>query len=65
MLHFVPQNKMKENVIFVWTSKTFAPKREYLLIADGLVIKKKNGKYYLDKEKLAQAKAQLSSKNTK
>jgi hypothetical protein len=35
------------------------------LIADGLVIKTNNGKYYLDKEKLAQAKAQLSSKNTK
>jgi len=27
MLYFVPQNKMKENVIFVWTSKTFAQKR--------------------------------------
>jgi hypothetical protein len=24
-----------------------------------------NGEYYLDKEKLAQAKAQISSKNTK
>jgi hypothetical protein len=33
-----------------------------LLIADGLVIKMNNGKYYLDKEKLAQAKAQLDSK---
>ncbi len=33
-----------------------------LLISDGLVIKTNNGKYYLDKEKLAQAKAQLDSK---
>jgi hypothetical protein len=41
------------------------PKALNLLIADGLVIKTNNGKYYLDKEKLAQAKAQLSSKNTK
>ena len=30
-----------------------------------LAIKTNNGKYYLDKEKLAQAKAQLDSKNTK
>ena len=40
------------------------PKALNLLIADGLVIKTNNGKYYLDKEKLAQAKAQLGSKNT-
>jgi len=30
-----------------------------------LAIKTNNGKYYVDKEKLAQAKAQLDSKNTK
>ena len=41
------------------------PKALNLLIADGLVIKTNNGKYYLDKEKLAQAKAQLGSKNKK
>ena len=41
------------------------PKALNLLITDGLVIKTNNGKYYLDKEKLAQAKAQLNSKNTK
>ena len=41
------------------------PKALKLLIADGLVIKTNNGKYYLDKEKLAQAKAQLSSKKIK
>jgi hypothetical protein len=41
------------------------PKALNLLIADGLVIKTNNGKYYLDKEKLAQAKDQLGSKNTK
>jgi hypothetical protein len=41
------------------------PKALNLLIADGLVIKTNNGKYYLDKEKLAQAKAQLDSKKIK
>jgi hypothetical protein len=45
--------------------KNIRPKALKLLIADGLVIKTNNGKYYLDKEKLAQAKAQLCSKNTK
>jgi len=33
-----------------------------LFIAYSLVIKTNNGKYYLDKEKLAQAKAQSGSK---
>jgi hypothetical protein len=42
--------------------KNIRPKALNLLIADGLVMKTNNGKYYLDKEKLAQAKAQLSSK---
>jgi hypothetical protein len=41
------------------------PKALNLLIADGLVIKTNNGKYYLDREKVAQAKAQLDSKITK
>ena len=45
--------------------KNIRPKALNLLITDGLVIKTNNGKYYLDKEKLAQAKAQLDSKNTK
>lgn len=45
-------------------TKNIRPKALNLLIADGLVIKTNNGKYYLDKEKLAQAKAQLGSKNT-
>jgi hypothetical protein len=45
--------------------KNIRPKALNLLIADGLVIKTNNGKYYLDKEKLAQAKAPLGSKNTK
>ncbi len=43
-------------------TKNIRPRALNLLIADGLVIKTNNGKYYLDKEKLAQAKAQLSSK---
>jgi hypothetical protein len=42
--------------------KNIRPKALNMLIADGLVIKTNNGKYYLDKEKLAQAKAQLGSK---
>jgi hypothetical protein len=41
--------------------KNIRPRALNLLIADGLVIKTNNGKYYLDKEKLAQAKAQLES----
>ena len=45
--------------------KNIRPKALNLLITDGLVIKTNNGKYYLDKEKLAQAKAQLDSKNEK
>lgn len=37
---------------------------EALLIADGLVIHKTNsGKYYLNKENLARAKAQLETEN--
>ena len=46
-------------------TKNIRPKALNLLIADGLVIKTNNGKYYLDKEKLAQAKAQLGSKKSK
>ena len=45
--------------------KNIRPKALKLLIDDGLVIKTNNGKYYLDKEKLAQAKSQLGSKNIK
>ena len=48
--------------IFRAGTKNIRPKALNLLIADGLVIKTNNGKYYLDKEKLAQAKAQLDSK---
>lgn len=50
----------RKNIFRVGT-KNIRPKALNLLIADGLVIKTNNGKYYLDKEKLAQAKAQLSS----
>jgi hypothetical protein len=46
-------------------TKNIRPKALNLLIADGLVIKTNNGKYYLDKEKLTQAKAQLGSNNKK
>jgi len=37
------------------------PKALNLLIANKIVIKTGNGKYYLDKEKLAQVKAQLKT----
>jgi hypothetical protein len=46
-------------------TKNIRPKALKLLIDDGLVIKTNNGKYYLDKEKLALAKAQLDYKNKK
>lgn len=46
-------------------TKNIRPKALNLLIADGLVIKTNNGKYYLDKDKLTKAKAQLGSKNLK
>ena len=48
----------RKNIFRVGT-KNIRPKALNLLIADGLVIKTNNGKYYLDKEKLAQAKAQF------
>ena len=44
-------------------TKNIRPKALNLLIADGLVIKTNSGKYYLDKEKLAQARAQLNPKD--
>lgn len=50
----------RKNVFRVGT-KNIRPKALNLLIADGIVIKAGNGKYYLDKEKLAQAKAQFES----
>ncbi|KQC08192.1 MAG: hypothetical protein APR62_00285 [Smithella sp. SDB] len=54
----------RKNIFRVGT-KNIRPKALNLLIADGLVIKTNNGKYYLDKEKLVKAKAQIVSKNTK
>jgi hypothetical protein len=52
----------RQNFFRVGT-KNIRPRALNLLIADGLVIKAGNGKYYLDKEKLAQAKARLNFKN--
>jgi hypothetical protein len=43
--------------------KNIRPRALNLLLADGLVIKTSKGKYYLDKDKLAQAKAQLGLEN--
>lgn len=51
----------RKNIFRVGT-KNIRPRALNLLIADGIVIKTNNGKYYLDKEKLAQVKAQLDSK---
>jgi len=53
----------RKNFFRVGLGGNIRPKALNLLIADGLVIKTNNGKYYLDKEKLAQAKDQLGSKN--
>ncbi|MDI6741959.1 MAG: hypothetical protein QMD11_04380 [Smithella sp.] len=44
-------------------TKNIRPRALNLLIVDGLVIKANNGKYYLDKEKLAQATEQLKSQS--
>lgn len=41
------------------------PKALNVLITDKIVIKTSSGKYYLDKEKLAQVKEQLSSEKTR
>jgi len=46
----------RKNIFRVGTGN-IRPKALNLLIADGLVIKTPNGKYYLDKEKLAQMKS--------
>lgn len=46
-------------------TKNIRPKALNMLIADGLIIKTNNGKYYLDKEKLAQAKTQSNVKDNK
>ncbi|MBN1366106.1 MAG: hypothetical protein JW976_14980 [Syntrophaceae bacterium] len=55
---------VRKNIFRVGT-KNIRPRALNLLIADGLVIKTKNGKYYLDKEKLAQVKANLGLKRIK
>jgi len=44
-------------------TKNLRPRALNLLIADGLVIKTNSGKYYLNKENLARAKAQLETEN--
>ncbi len=46
----------RRNIFRVGTGN-IRPKALHLLIADGLVIKTTKGKYYLDKEKLAQMKS--------
>jgi hypothetical protein len=51
----------RKNIFRVGTGN-IRPKALRLLIADGLVIKTPNGKYYLDKDKLAQMKSTVASK---
>ncbi len=48
----------RKNIFRVGTGN-IRPKALNLLIADGLVIKAPNGKYYLDKDKLAQMKSKV------
>lgn len=48
----------RKNFFLVGTGN-LRPKALNLLIADGLVIKTPNGRYYLDKEKLAQMKSSI------
>jgi hypothetical protein len=52
----------RKNIFRVGT-KNIRPRALNLLIADGIVIKTNNGKYYLDREKLARAKTQLKIKS--
>ena len=55
----------RKNFFRVGIGGNIRPKALNLLIADKIVIKTNSGKYYLDKDKLAQAKAQLDSKKKK
>jgi hypothetical protein len=48
----------RKNIFRVGTGN-IRPKALNLLIADGLVIKAPNGKYYLDKDKLAEMKSKI------
>ncbi|HRS97996.1 MAG TPA: hypothetical protein P5040_07395 [Smithella sp.] len=43
-------------------TKNIRPKALNLLIADGIIIKTNNGKYYLNREKLDEARAQMAKK---
>ena len=49
----------RKNIFRVGTGN-IRPKALNLLIADGLVIKAPNGKYYLDKEQFAQMKKKIA-----
>lgn len=48
----------RKNIFRVGTGN-IRPKALHLLMLDGLVIKTPNGRYYLDKEKLAQMKSSI------
>jgi len=50
--------EQRKNIFRVGTGN-IRPKALTILIADKIVIKTGNGKYYLDKEKLAQAKSTI------
>jgi hypothetical protein len=53
--------EQRKNIFRVGTGN-IRPKALNILIADKIVIKAGNGKYYLDKDKLAQAKSSVGKK---
>jgi len=53
---------LKDIIIHILSSIKFDALSYITKLADVLIIKTNNGKYYLDKEIIAQAKAQLDSK---
>lgn len=50
----------RKNIFRVGTGN-IRPKAVKLLLADGLIIRTATGKYYLDKEKLAEARSKLKA----
>jgi len=53
--------EQRKNIFRVGTGN-IRPKALNILIADKIVVKTGNGKYYLDKDKLAQAKSSVGKK---
>ena len=53
----------RKNIFRVGTGN-IRPKALNLLIADGIVVKTPDGRYYLDKEKLAQMRSKIAGEST-